>query len=113
MPPAPKRYCSHPHCRAYAIREGRCGEHQRKRERGVSEAWHHMYSTPEWRRLRLAQLAEEPLCRECRPAVVVATEADHVIPHKGDRALFFDPENLQSLCKPCHSEKTMREMNGT
>ena len=32
------------------------------------------------------------------PAAVV----DHKIPHKGDETLFFDPENLQSLCKPHH-----------
>jgi hypothetical protein len=27
---------------------------------------------------------------------------DHVIPHKGDEAKFFDPANLQALCPPCH-----------
>ena len=27
---------------------------------------------------------------------------DHVIPHHGDQTLFWDPKNLQSLCKPHH-----------
>ncbi|WP_326537644.1 HNH endonuclease signature motif containing protein, partial [Pseudorhodoferax sp.] len=33
---------------------------------------------------------------------VVATIADHIVPHKGDLGRFFDRGNLQSLCKPCH-----------
>lgn len=32
----------------------------------------------------------------------MATIVDHIVPHKGDLVLFHDPENLQSLCKPCH-----------
>lgn len=27
---------------------------------------------------------------------------DHIKPHRGNELLFFDPTNLQSLCKPCH-----------
>ncbi|MFG1256325.1 HNH endonuclease signature motif containing protein [Xanthobacter flavus] len=27
---------------------------------------------------------------------------DHVRPHRGDPALFWDEGNLQTLCKPCH-----------
>jgi len=33
---------------------------------------------------------------------VAATVVDHVRPHKGDETLFFDSDNLQSLCAPCH-----------
>jgi 5-methylcytosine-specific restriction enzyme A len=29
-------------------------------------------------------------------------EADHIKPHKGDPALFWDPGNLQCLCGDCH-----------
>ena len=32
-----------------------------------------------------------------------ACEVDHVVPHRGDRQLFWDANNLQSLCKPCHA----------
>jgi 5-methylcytosine-specific restriction protein A len=32
---------------------------------------------------------------------------DHVIPHKGDRALFWDEaNNWQALCARCHALKT-------
>ena len=27
---------------------------------------------------------------------------NHRTPHKGDRVLFFDPDNLESVCKPHH-----------
>ena len=37
---------------------------------------------------------------------------DHIIPHKGDEALFWDEDNLQSLCTPCHNQKTAREDGG-
>ena len=70
--------------------------------------WHKLYATALWQRLRAAQLRREPLCRDCHALghLVPATHADHVIPHKGDWSLFKDPDNLQSLCGPCHSRKT-------
>jgi 5-methylcytosine-specific restriction protein A len=37
-----------------------------------------------------------------RPAVHV----DHIKPHGGDLALFWDPKNWQGLCGSCHSTKT-------
>nr|WP_236854405.1 HNH endonuclease [Brucella pseudogrignonensis] len=37
-----------------------------------------------------------------------ATVCDHRIPHKGDVSLFWNPDNLQSLCKPCHDGTKQR-----
>ena len=34
--------------------------------------------------------------------------ADHIIPHRGDRAQFFDPANLQCLCSRCHNSCKQR-----
>jgi len=34
--------------------------------------------------------------------------ADHVVPHRGDRRLFFDLGNLQTLCKSCHDTHKQR-----
>lgn len=43
-----------------------------------------------------------------------ATVADHVQEHKGDPILFWDPDNLQSLCKRHHdSDKQSFEKGGT
>jgi len=35
---------------------------------------------------------------------------DHIQDHKGDRALFADLDNLESLCHSCHSRKTAAEL---
>lgn len=75
-----------------------------------------LYGTKRWFQLRARQLREQPLCKFCgdlgriTPAAVV----DHKRPHRGDEALFFDPDNLQSLCKPCHDgAKQQLEKSGT
>lgn len=57
-----------------------------------------------------------PLCRFClqRDDPVEADVVDHIIPHKGDVTLFFDPNNLQSLCKTCHDrDKKLIEQGKT
>jgi 5-methylcytosine-specific restriction protein A len=57
-----------------------------------------------------AQLRCEPLCRMCvaEDQVTPATVADHVIPHRGDYALFWNGE-LQSLCGHHHNSAKQRE----
>ena len=45
--------------------------------------------------------------------ITPATVVDHIKPHKGDRALAFDPDNLQGLCKAHHdSAKQSEERRG-
>jgi len=39
--------------------------------------------------------------------LVLGTQTDHIIPHRGDQALFWDETNWQRLCLPCHSRKTL------
>jgi 5-methylcytosine-specific restriction protein A len=41
--------------------------------------------------------------------VVAATVVDHVVPHRGDQRLFWDPGNWAPSCKPCHDAKTAHE----
>lgn len=76
----------------------------------------HLYNTKQWYRLRHYQLKDDPLCAMCRKLgkVTPAIIADHVKPHRGDEQLFFDPNNLQSLCKRCHDgAKQQLEKSGT
>lgn len=70
-----------------------------------------LYSTPQWRSMRRAQLYREPLCAYCLKTgrVCAASVADHVVPHKGNERLFFDASNLQSLCKTHHDSAKQRE----
>lgn len=73
----------------------------------------------DWRRLREWVLVRRPLCEHCQREgqLTVATEVDHI---KGflradgslDHKLRLDPQNLQALCKPCHSRKTASEVWG-
>lgn len=60
-------------------------------------------------RRRLRWLNEHPLCVHCeqRGRVSAAAEVDHVVPLSEGGA--DDDSNLQSLCVPCHKEKTARE----
>jgi 5-methylcytosine-specific restriction protein A len=64
-----------------------------------------------WRAYSRRRLALHPWCVRCRPRGLLrlAVVTDHVVPHRGDRALFRDPDNHQSLCKPCHDRKTRIE----
>jgi 5-methylcytosine-specific restriction protein A len=68
------------------------------------ERYHHYYNTKMWRQLREVILAEQPLCQEClkRDVVRSATVVHHLQPHLGNWELFKDPNNLQSVCSPCH-----------
>jgi 5-methylcytosine-specific restriction protein A len=69
-----------------------------------ARAWRYLYDSAAWKSLRLWQLRREPLCRHCleQDLVTEASIVDHITPHKGDVELFFDPLNLQSLCKLHH-----------
>lgn len=93
----------------------------------MSTQHQHLYNKSAWRRrLRPAHLAREPLCRACLRRGIVndgsltASGAkqtnpkrrflavDHRKPHRGDEALFFDPENLQTLCPDDHDQNKQR-----
>ena len=86
--------------------------------RRVAEApWRRWYSTARWQQLRL-RIAEREgwRCRQTgvrlvdgrtRPDALVV---DHVRPHRGDEALFWDETNLQAVSKAWHdAEKQRRE----
>lgn len=59
--------------------------------------------------MRLAILADQPLCRNCerQGRITAATEVDHIKRLK--RGGSYEHENLQPLCKSCHSRKTVAE----
>lgn len=120
MPQRPLRPCNKPGC-ASLIREGRyCVAHgsielERKREKWQrfddtrGTATERGYDT-RWRKARVGWLKHHPLCAECERhgETTAATVVDHIIPHRGDRKLFWDRNNWQSLCKACHDKKTGR-----
>jgi len=59
-----------------------------------------------WERARRDFLKMYPTCARCgAPATVV----DHVIPHKGDKRLFWDRTLWQPLCAHHHNSSKQRE----
>ena len=69
-----------------------------------------------WDKARATFLRHNPLCRMCESQgrVTEAKVVDHIIPHRGDQALFWDTaNNWQPLCYPCHNSVKQREERGT
>jgi 5-methylcytosine-specific restriction enzyme A len=114
MPWAPKRPCGHIGCGA--LTDGsRCEAHRKQEAREYDKSrqqdpYRKIYSSRRWRAVRMAHLQAEPLCRSCKAEgrVAAATIVDHVKPMKQGGAP-FDDANLQGLCSPCHSAKSIRE----
>lgn len=68
-----------------------------------------------WRKARAAFLMERPFCAMCEATgkLQAATVVDHVKPHRGDEALFWDRTNWQPLCERHHNrDKARLEIRG-
>ena len=94
----------------------------KKKQPSQSESWRYGKGSSasrgygsRWRKARAAYLLRHPLCRYCerQGRVTPATVVDHIKPHNGDQALFWDSANWQPLCKACHdSVKQSEERRG-
>ncbi len=115
-----KRACREPMCARYAMAGGAYCEahaalHAREyRARTDRREAMRLYRSPQWQAMRRQQLTSQPFCAECLKVgrYTLASEVDHIVPHRNDERLFYDPLNLQSLCRSCHSAKTAREDGG-
>lgn len=67
-----------------------------------------------WQKEREQHLKANPLCVMCQAEgrVEAATVVDHIEPHRGNEALFWDRTNWQSLCATHHSRDKQREEQG-
>lgn len=111
MASRPPRYC--PACRN--VHKGRCAGrappmHGRDTRRSSDARGYNA----RWRKAALRFLFSHPLCVQCRTQghITRATQVDHIQPHKGNDALFWNVANWQPLCKRCHSRKTATEDGG-
>lgn len=102
------RPCTYPGCTELVTSGSRCGAHVEVYHKQGYRAW---YQSPEWRRIRADQLQAQPWCEDCkaRGEMTLATDVDHVIPHRGDVKVFMSGP-FRSLCHSCHSKKTIREV---
>jgi len=118
MPRKPSRPCKYPGCPHLASDEriGYCDTHlkqsqrQYDQQRGTSTQRGYNYR---WQKASKLYLAGHPLCAIClkkNPPVIKAAECvDHIIPHKGDYKLFWDPANHQPACLECNRIKAAKE----
>ncbi len=68
------------------------------------------YNLPQWKGLRDTKLRESPICECCNSHGYIreATEVHHIIPwtrgrdERHKQELFFNYDNLMSLCNKCH-----------
>ncbi len=77
--------------------------------------WRAWYKTKRWQQLRWGTLLRGGF--KCVMCGLVAAEkgalvADHIRPHRGDPALFWDAGNLQVLCTPCHASAKQKAERG-
>ena len=73
-----------------------------------------IYNTHSWRKLRLQQLREQPLCEYClqNNTLTPATQVDHAIPvYEKDDPLLLDSTNLLSTCARCHQLITIDQQH--
>ena len=62
--------------------------------------------TGTWEKASKAFLRRNPRCAFCGGW---ADLVDHKTPHRGDQGLFWDRNNWQPLCTPCHSGAKQRQ----
>lgn len=53
-----------------------------------------------WQRESKMFLLAHPYCQHCQERA--STVVHHIIAHKGDRLKFWNRNNWQAVCKPCH-----------
>lgn len=105
MPIRPPRICGCGHRiapgAACPCEQRRTAERRAKAEASRPTSRQRGYDS-KWDKERAAYLKAYPRCVRpgCgQPASVV----DHIVPHRGDRKLFWSRSNWQPLCAPCHN----------
>jgi 5-methylcytosine-specific restriction protein A len=111
MPRKPNTPCKHPSCaRLVPYGQKYCDIHRSLHSHDRASATERGYDA-RWQKARKKFLHSHPLCEECKRGgkFVKATVVDHIIPHRGNKELFWNENNWQALCEHCHNVKTWNE----
>ena len=109
MPKLPPKPCTHPGCKAYAVKRGRCADHQPVGWKGKGTGSSRGYGWA-WGRLRDKILERDGyVCQDRRACngLTRATDVDHILPKAQGGT--DSPDNLRAICPACHKEKTRLE----
>ena len=109
------RLCSSPNCNEFAvIHSVYCSKHKQESDKkrvAFQNARRYnskLYKTQKWQRLRKKHLKDNNYCVFCGSRHNLTV--DHIVPPKGKEDLFFNEDNLQTLCHSCHVIKTLKEI---
>lgn len=80
-----------------------------ERERDAAAPWREWYKTARWQKLRRRILKRDLYTCQQTGVLLIGKHpepnspiVDHIKPHRGDPALFWDESNLQALSKAYH-----------
>jgi 5-methylcytosine-specific restriction protein A len=109
-----KKICADPGCNVLIEPNERyCKEHLKENRKPFENATRfneQLYATSHWRKLRAEHLKKQPYCCKCGISKdEVPLQVHHIIPPGGNEELFFDENNLASLCPVCHRIITQKE----
>ncbi len=113
MPGRLKKPCNHPGC-GRATTGRFCDAHRQRRVEYRGTPAERGYDA-HWRRLRAVHLEEHPVCEDCLEQGRLNDchlEVDHVIPISVRPDLRLDSNNLRTLCRRHHAQKTRRDQDG-
>jgi 5-methylcytosine-specific restriction enzyme A len=120
MPSKPAHPCNQPGCGALILEGSKCEKHKKESAKGYDlyrgSRQSRGYDTT-WDKIRLQVLKRDDyLCQHCLKndgRMVPAEHVDHIVRFTSNAdPLRTDLTNLQSLCRPCHSRKTVKEDGG-
>jgi 5-methylcytosine-specific restriction protein A len=110
VPYAAPTPCNHPGCPAL-VHGGYCTKHEQQHRRLADRSTDQNRQSASrrgydriWRRNRRYYLSKHPICEDERGCDRAATEVHHRVPIADGGTNEVD--NLQALCKGCHSRKT-------
>lgn len=80
----------------------------------MTRPYRYLYKSARWKVMRIKKRQANPLCERhlARGQIVRMTQVHHKIPHRGNRDLFFDEDNLESLCDSCHNSEAQQQEKG-
>lgn len=105
----PKQVCLEAGCAGFGTDRGRCPEHARKRRAELKRrtVGAKVYSSKRWRTFRRKVLGRDRYT--CAGCLRFGNEVDHIVPIVAGGKV-YSLANCQTLCKRCHSRKTLDEV---